>query len=219
MNVSWLGHSCFHILSSNGISILTDPYDKSVGYNMPKIRADVVLISHDHSDHNCIKAVAGDFSVVRGPGVHQASGIEFLGVPTYHDEQAGARRGKNTVYCFRVDGIRICHLGDLGHLLEQKEIQEIGEVDLLFVPVGGIYTIDAIGADRVIAQLRPRMVIPMHYRTKALRFPLDPVSKFLKGRDYQGPFNSLNIAASDLVVESDLGKMESRAILLDYISG
>jgi L-ascorbate metabolism protein UlaG (beta-lactamase superfamily) len=212
MIISWLGHSCFHIVGSNGISILTDPYDKSVGYKMPRIKADVVLISHDHSDHNSIEAVAGDFAVVRGPGMHQASGMEFQGVSTYHDELMGAKRGENTVFCFLVDGIRMCHLGDLGHVLKQKDVQEIGKIDLLFVPVGGIYTIDAAGADEVMSQLRPRMVIPMHYQTKALRFKLDPVSKFLKGREFEGPLKSLNVVASDLA------EIREKVILLDYTS-
>jgi L-ascorbate metabolism protein UlaG (beta-lactamase superfamily) len=218
MIVSWLGHSCFHIVSSKGISILIDPYDESVGYKMPKVKADVILISHDHSDHNNIEAVAGDFSVIRGPGMHEASGIEFNGVATYHDEQSGAMRGENTAFCFQVDGISICHLGDLGHVLKEKDIQEIGRVDLLFIPVGGIYTINAQGADKVVSQLHPRIVIPMHYQTKALRFPLDPISKFLKRRDYQGPLKSLNIAALDLGVASDPAEVESKVILFDYIS-
>ncbi len=218
MIVSWLGHSCFHIMGSNGLSILTDPFDKSVGYKMPKIKADVVLISHNHSDHNSVEAVAGGFSVVRRPGMHVASGMVFRGVATYHDEQAGARRGENTVFCFQVDGIRMCHLGDLGHVLKQKEIQEIGEVDLLFIPAGGIYTIDAAGADKVASQLHPQIIIPMHYQTKALRFPLDPVSKFLQGRDYQGPLKSLTINASNLNVDSDSVEIKPKVVLLDYVS-
>jgi L-ascorbate metabolism protein UlaG (beta-lactamase superfamily) len=212
MIISWFGHSCFRIISSTGITILTDPYDESIGYKMPKVKPDVVLISHEHTDHNNIVAISGIYAVIRGPGKHSASGAEFQGVTTYHDEQSGAIRGENTAFCFQVDGVRICHLGDLGHVLTERNVQEIGQVDVLFVPVGGIYTIDARGADRVVRQLHPRIAIPMHYQTAVLGFELDSVAKFLEGRAFQGPLKSLNIAAADLP------DIETKVVLLDYIS-
>jgi L-ascorbate metabolism protein UlaG (beta-lactamase superfamily) len=179
---------------------------------MPKVKPDVVLISHEHTDHNHIDAISGIYAVIRGPGKHSALGMEFQGVTTYHDEQSGAIRGENTVFCFQLDGVKICHLGDLGHVLTEKIVQEIGQVDVLFAPVGGIYTIDALGADRVVLQLHPRIAIPMHYQTDVLGFELDPVAKFLEGRAFQGPLKSLNI------VSADLAEMETKVVLFDYIS-
>lgn len=212
MNILWFGHSCFHITSMAGLSILTDPYDESVGYRMPKVKADVILVSHEHHDHNNVLAIFGNPAVVRGAGAHLAGSMQFRGVATYHDMQKGAFRGKNTVFCFQMDGMNICHLGDLGHILGRRELQEIGPVDIMFVPVGGIYTLDALGADRVINQLLPRVTIPMHYKTDLLSFELDGADKFLKGRLFQGPEKSLNINVDDLA------GAEARVILLDYVS-
>jgi L-ascorbate metabolism protein UlaG (beta-lactamase superfamily) len=212
MIIEWFGHSCFHIVGSNGISILTDPYDNRVGYRMPGVKVDVVSVSHDHTDHNNIKAIQGDPAVIRGPGIHFAAGTEFLGVATYHDKQAGTLRGKNTVFCFQIDGIRTCHLGDLGHVLREQDVKKIAAVDLLFVPVGGIYTIDARDADNVIKQLRPRIAVPMHYWTDVLSFELNPVNVFLDISTFQGPVKSLRIDSSNLT------NSKTRVVLFEYIS-
>ena len=199
MNVFWFGHSCFFLKGARGPSLLLDPFHEGeVGYPLPKVEADIVVVSHDHQDHNNAEAVGGHPLLIKEPGRHTALGLEFWGVPSYHDEEGGRLRGKNTIFCFTMDGIRVCHLGDLGHPLSLPEGEAIGPVDLLFLPVGGIYTIDAWGADEVMKQLRPAVAVPMHYQTRALSFELEPVDEFLKGRKVQGPLKSLELKKEDL---------------------
>jgi L-ascorbate metabolism protein UlaG (beta-lactamase superfamily) len=156
------------ITSKNGTKILTDPYKKMLGYKLPEIEANIVSTSHDHGDHNNIQAVKCKFMHINKLGSFSKEGIEIKGVQTFHDKVSGAKRGKNTIYNFKVDGINICHCGDLGHILDSNLVKEIGTVDILLLPVGGRATIDAIDAVNVMKQLKPRVVIPMHYRTKAL---------------------------------------------------
>ncbi|HWQ19709.1 MAG TPA: MBL fold metallo-hydrolase [Methanotrichaceae archaeon] len=211
MEISWFGHSCF-CLHGEGITIVTDPYDQSVGYEMPRASADVVLVSHEHDDHNNVSAIQGSPVIIRGPGEHHARGMKFLGVETCHDSEGGRLMGMNTAFCFDLEGIRICHLGDLGDVLTKKEAGEIGPVDLLFVPVGGTYTLDARGADRVLGQLRPALAVPMHYHTQALTFDLNPVDEFLKGRKVTGPEKTATIR------KESLPSAGTEVLLLDYRS-
>ncbi len=179
--------------------MLFDPFhEEEVGYPLPCVKTDIVVISHDHEDHNNIRAVSGHPLLVKGPGHHTAMGLEFLGVPSYHDECGGRLRGENTIFCLTMDKIRVCHLGDLGHPLSQVQVDAIGPVDLLFLPVGGIYTIDAKGADEVMRHLHPAVAVPMHYQTRALCFELEPVDEFLKGREVQGPVKCLRLKREDL---------------------
>jgi len=183
-SVRWLGHASFLITSARGLRIVLDPYGAGVGYPLPHPTADIVVVSHEHFDHNAISEVRGHFQVVRGPGEHTAKGISFRGIATYHDTSRGRERGRNTVFVFSVDGIRFCHLGDLGHMLSDGQVEEIGPVDVLFVPVGGYFTIDAAVASKVVAQLRPRIVVPMHYQTEVTSpdLPIAGVEPFLKGK-------------------------------------
>jgi L-ascorbate metabolism protein UlaG (beta-lactamase superfamily) len=199
MNVFWFGHSCFFLKGTRGLSLLLDPFhEEEVGYPLPSVEADIVVVSHDHEDHNNAEAVGGHPLLIKGPGKHTALGLEFLGVPSYHDEDSGLLRGENTIFCFTVDGIRVCHLGDLGHPLSKAQVGAIGSVDLLFLPVGGIYTINALGADEVMRQLQPAVAVPMHYQTRALSFELEPVDEFLKGREVLGPMKKLELTKEDL---------------------
>jgi L-ascorbate metabolism protein UlaG (beta-lactamase superfamily) len=140
--------------------------------------------------------------VIKGAGRHAAFGLEFRGVASYHDSDGGRKRGENTIFCFALDDIRICHLGDLGHLLSPAQVDAIGPVDLLFLPVGGIYTIDARGAEAVMRKLHPALTIPMHYSTNALSFELERVDNFLKGRDFLGPVDFMEITRDRLPKES-----------------
>jgi len=211
MKVSWLGHSCFRLEGSEGFSLLTDPFGKDVGYGPPDVQADIVLISHDHGDHNNSKAVKGRPAVIKGPGKHVSRGMEFRGIETYHDEKGGRLRGANTIFCFQLDGLQVCHLGDLGHILRDQEVGIIGSVDLLFLPVGGIYTIDGRKAWQVIHQLKPRIAVPMHFQTDALKFRLGRVEDFLGGHEHEGPLDSLDVSRDDLKVEG------LRVVLLNYI--
>ena len=202
MIVTWLGHSCFHLQSKGGLSILLDPFhENDVGYVMPVIEADIVIMSHDHMDHNNVDAAGSNPDVIFDPGYYISREMDITGIKSYHDAERGKLRGENTIFCFELDSIRVCHLGDLGHTLTPSRIKAIGPVDLLFVPVGGRYTIDAAGANKVVKQLHPKVVVPMHYRTGALGFELDPVDDFLKGREPVTPQEKLQLAKEDLLGE------------------
>jgi L-ascorbate metabolism protein UlaG (beta-lactamase superfamily) len=184
MKVKWLGHSCFLITSKSGVRIITDPYSVGGGINYPPIKetADIVVVSHDHSDHSNVSSVPGRPEVVRGSGTKTAKGIQFKGIATYHDASEGKQRGPNTIFCFTIDDMKLCHLGDLGHVLNPGQIKEIGAVDILFIPVGGFYTIDALAASQVCDQLKPKVVIPMHFKTPGCVYPIAGVEDFLKGK-------------------------------------
>jgi len=199
MKVFWFGHSCFFLEDASGLSLLLDPFHADeVGYPFPAVEAKIVVVSHDHLDHNNVEGVGGRPLLIKGPGRHTALGLDFLGVPSYHDQEGGRLRGENTIFCFTVDGIRVCHLGDLGHPLSQAQVDAIGPVDLLFLPVGGIYTIGALEADLVMRQMHPAVAVPMHYQTPALSFELEGVDEFLKGRRVRGPLKSLELKREDL---------------------
>lgn len=163
MEVVYFGHSCFRIKGRAAV-ILTDPYDpKMVGISYPKTTADVVTVSHEHNDHNFLGRITEDYKVISGPGEYEISGVSVVGVSTFHDDKKGEERGKNTVYVITIDGIHICHLGDLGHRLSENQLEEIGTVDILLVPVGGYYTIDSGVAAEVVSSIEPSVVVPMHY--------------------------------------------------------
>ena len=182
MKIKWLAHASFLITADNGTRIITDPYTTSEKLHYGEIQeaADIVTVSHDHFDHSNAAAVRGNPQVVKNSS--QAKGIQFNGIATYHDDAAGEKRGKNTIFCFEVDEIIICHLGDLGHPLNEKQAAGIGSVDILLTPVGGFYTIDAAAATEVCRQLKPRVIIPMHFKTERCDFPISGVEDFLRGK-------------------------------------
>ena len=185
MKIKWLGHASFLITSDTGTKIITDPYaiTDDLRYGEITESADIVTVSHSHADHNNVAAVRGNPEVVRETGITKVKGIEFKGVASHHDEAGGSKRGKNTIFCFEVDGIRACHLGDLGHQLTDKQVTELGKVDMLLIPVGGYYTIDAKAATQVCNQLKPKVIIPMHFRNNKCSFPITGVDEFLKGKE------------------------------------
>jgi len=158
---------------------MTDPFDDQVGYKLPVVEADIVTSSHDHFDHNNFSIVKGSFKRINKPGKYSERGIEITGVSTYHDESKGAKRGTNVVFKYVIDGVRICHCGDLGHVLSPEQVREIGEVDVLLVPVGGTFTVNAGEAYKVVKQLKPAVTVPMHFKTPDMGFPIDGVDKFL----------------------------------------
>lgn len=184
MRVKWLGHACFLITSRSGLKIVTDPYVVGGGINYAPVgeTADIVLVSHEHGDHNNVSAVQGKPEVVTGSGLRTIKGVQMKGIGVFHDGSQGQQRGLNTVFCFIVDDLRVCHLGDLGHVLATSEVGEIGGVDVLFLPVGGFFTIDAVAASQVCAQLKPRVTIPMHYKTPKCSYPIAGVEDFLKDK-------------------------------------
>jgi L-ascorbate metabolism protein UlaG (beta-lactamase superfamily) len=178
MDITYIGHSCFRIRGSQSI-IITDPCPPSTGYTLGKQTADIVTVSHQDPSHSYIEGVTGAH-VIKGPGEYEVAGVLVLGINTYHDGVKGQKKGKNTVYLMEVDGVNICHVGDLGHLLTDAELEEIGHIDILFVPVGGVSTINANMAAQLIRKMEPKLVIPMHYKTDKSKRDLEPVDNFIK---------------------------------------
>ncbi|MEW6274559.1 MAG: MBL fold metallo-hydrolase [Bacillota bacterium] len=178
MKISWLGHACFLIETTK--KILTDPFDRQLGYPAPKASADLVTVSHQHFDHNAVQTIPGKPQIVQSAGEHSVTGVKITGIRTFHDQNRGAQRGENIIFVIEAEGIRVCHLGDLGHTLDRSTRAKIGKVDVLLVPVGGYYTINAAEAKEVVEQLNPGYAVPMHYKTKYLTLPIAPVDDFLK---------------------------------------
>ena len=180
MRITWHGHACFEI--ENTFSTVTDPHDgKSIGISPPTAVAELVLMSHDHFDHNKVSAVADDSAtVIDKEGPFQYKDIKGKGTQFYHDEHEGESRGKNIIFSFEQNGFSFCHMGDLGHVLPEEIIKEIGKLDFLFIPVGGIFTVDAKKAALITNMLMPEVVVPMHFKIGSLSLPISPVDDFLK---------------------------------------
>ncbi len=203
MNIKYLGHASF-LIKTKSARVVCDPYSPSIGLKFPKIEADIVTLSHDHSDHNDTSAVTGDPLLINWPGEFEKQGVRVFGFTTYHDDKQGAERGENTVYKFEAEDIAVLHLGDLGAEIESETLDKIGNVDILLVPTGGFYTIDPEQAARVVKQVEPSIVIPMHYRTEAHNVEhfgkLSTVDEFLKkmGADGVEPVDDLTIKKEDI---------------------
>ncbi len=188
----WLGHASFYLESPAGVRLVTDPYGPQVSPAAPVVTADVVTISHEHFDHNYLENIKGNPQVWRGltPDGSDWSGLEqtfkdvyAYTVPAYHDDAAGNKRGKIAIFVFEIGNLRLAHLGDLGHLLDEEQVQKIGRLDVMMIPVGGYFTIDAGQAWQVVGALKPRVVVPMHYLVPGLQgFPIVGVDAFTAGR-------------------------------------
>jgi L-ascorbate metabolism protein UlaG (beta-lactamase superfamily) len=178
MEINWLGHSCFRLKGSHA-TVITDPYSPDLGYDMGKVTANIVSISHLHPGHSYTENIGGEPKALTGPGEYEISGVLIIGIPSYHDEDRGEKKGKNTIYLFQIDEINICHLGDLGHGLSTSQAEELEDIDIMLIPVGGVSTIDASQAAEIVRQLEPKIVIPMHYKTDAVSRQLAPVDNFL----------------------------------------
>ena len=210
MQIIWKGHSCFQIISqavkNNQVALVIDPYDEQIGLRVPKLEADILLITHSHYDHNNKKAVSSPMAgqtpfLIEGPGEYEVKGIFFQGVHSWHDEKEGEERGDNTIFVIEAEGLRLCHLGDFGQKeLTGEQLEAIGDIDILMIPIGGNYTIDAKGAQKVISQIEPKIVLPMHYLIPKLKLKIDGLDKFLKvmGKKSVEPQNKLTIKKKDL---------------------
>lgn len=180
MTINWYGHSCFRIEAKEG-SVLIDPFSKEIGLRPPKIKDDIVLVTHEHYDHNAVDDANPEALVVRGPGEYEKQGIAIKGILSYHDEVGGTERGLNSIYVIKAEDMVICHLGDLGQKeLTNEQVEAIGDVDLLMIPVGGKYTINSEGAMKVIGQIEPKVIIPMHYKLKDSKTEIEGPEKFVK---------------------------------------
>lgn len=182
MNIQWLGHSAFKLVESTGTTIITDPFKKEmVGYGMPNgLVADIVTCSHEHEDHNYLQAIKGTPIVLNQEGAYELNGVHISSMKCFHDHHNGSRRGENLIFKFRMDGVEVCHLGDIGEDCSIDICSQIGSVDILLVPVGGNYTIDAQTAKEFVDLLMPDVVIPMHYRTRDCSMDIDKIDSFLK---------------------------------------
>ena len=179
MTITWYGQSCFRLEAKEG-SVLIDPFDKEIGLKPPRIKDDIVLVSHQHYDHNAIDEANPEAFIIKNPGEYENHGIAIRGIQSFHDNKEGTERGLNTIYVLKAEELNICHLGDLGHILTDHQVEDIGDVYILMIPVGGTYTIYAKTAVEVINQIEPKIVIPMHYKISDLKIPLDSPEKFVK---------------------------------------
>jgi L-ascorbate metabolism protein UlaG (beta-lactamase superfamily) len=179
MEIRWFGHACFSI--SNAKTIVTDPHDgRSIGIAQPNTRGDIVLISHSHFDHNCARIVKGEPLVIDGVGEKNVDGVEITGFASFHDNCGGEKRGGNIIFRIKCEDVCLCHLGDLGHVPARELLDAICPVDILFVPVGGVFTVDARGAWQVCKKIAPKVIIPMHYRVGGLSISINRVEPFLE---------------------------------------
>lgn len=181
MVITWYGHACFKIQSGDTV-LAVDPFVKDIGLTPPRFRADLVMVTHSHLDHNNPSAIAGEPFLITGPGEYEVKGVNIAGIETFHDTNRGAERGLNTIYKITMEGINILHMGDFGEeKMREETLEEIGDVDVLMIPVGGIYTIDGETAQKIVRQIEPAIVIPMHYKIPGLKYPLATAEQFLKG--------------------------------------
>ena len=212
MKLTWYGHSCFLLTAESGYSILTDPCDQETGYELHDLTCDAVSISHEHHDHNCLAIIAGTPTILRTPGEHLAGEIPVTGFTSYHDDAKGAYRGENIVFLYQIDGLKVLHLGDLGHMLSDETIKEIGDVDVLLAPIGGVYTLNAKGATELSDRLHAKVLIPMHYKTPALHFNIEGLEPLL-ALSANRRVHHLNANTAQLMHDT-LG--ERRLLILDY---
>jgi len=210
MDITWLGHSCFRIRGTR-TRVITDPYPPSLGYSLGKPTAHILTVSHQHPGHSYVQGIGGQPKVIHGPGEYEIGDVLISGIVTFHDAEQGKTKGKNTIYLIEVDEVAVCHLGDLGHVLTTAQVEEIGNVDVLLLPVGGVSTIDAAKAAEVVRQIEPKAVVPMHYKTAALSWKLEPVDRFLK----EIGLKEVNSQPKLSLTKSSL-PLSTQVFLLDY---
>jgi len=208
MQIIWHGQSCFQITATRNkgeqVSILIDPFSEEIGLRVPKFEADILLVSHDHHDHNNVKAVSGNPFIIDGPGEYEIKNVFIEGISSWHDNSQGKERGENTIYTIEVEDLKLCHVSDFGQKeLTKEQLEKIGQVDILMIPIGGIYTISDREALKVMSQLEPKIIIPMHYQIPKLKIKLDGLDRFLKvvGIKSIEPQPKLTIKKKDVSLE------------------
>lgn len=195
MRIEWIGHACFRLTAQDGTTVITDPYDESVGIDMIELKADLITMSHEHHDHNETSMIVGDPVIARGPQLASVGSVTARAVNSWHDDAQGKLRGFNTVRIFGVDGLKIVHMGDQGCMPSEDVLEAIEDADVMMIPVGGTYTVDAAGAKAIIERAKPRCVIPMHVKTAHCPYPIAKVDTFLAVMGAQGaePVSELDI--------------------------
>ena len=206
LQIRWHGHSCFEI--TNDVTLVTDPHDgKSIGIPAPVVEGDIILVSHDHYDHNSVKSVEkGGSKVVKDERKRTIFNVDIKGIKTYHDENSGEIRGENIIFKFQIDDVSFCHLGDLGHRIEDDIVEKIGDVDILFIPVGGNFTIDSDDAWEIIKLIKPTIIVPMHYKIGGLSLPIDTIDKFLEKSNFKilKVGNEIDFEKADIPKETEI---------------
>jgi L-ascorbate metabolism protein UlaG (beta-lactamase superfamily) len=216
MKINWYGHSAFHILTDQGTRIIIDPYksgafNNALMYGPIKDKADIVITSHDHEDHNYTKDIQGKYTLINKAGAYEIKDVKIKAIPTFHDSSEGKERGHNLVSMIKADNMALVHLGDLGHSLDATLLKEIGKVDILLLPVGGFFTIDALVATEVMNAIKPIITIPMHYKTEKCGFPIAPVEDFTKGKK-----NVRMLYHFDVSIEKETLPKETEIIVLEH---
>ncbi|AEH50120.1 MBL fold metallo-hydrolase [Pseudothermotoga thermarum] len=207
MKLVWFGHACF-LIDTGNVKILTDPFDSSVGYKVPTIAVDLITESHQHFDHNAHHLIKGNFQLIKEPGVYEFKDVKIKGIRTFHDAEKGSKRGQNIIFVFEINGIRIGHFGDLGHVPTQEQIREIGQLDIALIPVGGTFTIGPKEAKQTMDLLNPHVVVPMHYKTKYLKFDIAGVEDFTKLCE-----NVKYLESNELTIDESI-KSEQKAVFV-----
>ncbi len=212
MEIKWIAHACFHIILEDQTSLVFDPF-QGIGYEIPAIQADLVFVSHQHADHNAVEKLKGNFKVFDRPGFYQEKGVEIEGITSFHDKEKGKRRGTNTIFKVSAEGLTLVHLGDLGYIPGEDIFEKLRGVDVLFIPVGGVYTIDAKEAFEICKILEPNLIIPMHYRTPGLLVKIGPLQDFI---DATGEYFDRSSQRKNKIVYSvEKKKKRPRIILLE----
>ncbi|MBU4480744.1 MBL fold metallo-hydrolase [Patescibacteria group bacterium] len=208
MTIIWRGQSCFQITASRNkgeqVSIVIDSFSEEIGLRLPKLEADIALVTHSHSDHNNIKAISGTPFLIEGPGEYEIKNVFIQGIASFHDSSQGKERGENTIYTIETEEMRLCHLGDLGqNELTEEQLEKIGEIDILIIPVGGVCTIAGKEAIKIMSQIEPKITIPMHYSLPKLKIKLDELAQFLKPLGIKSivPVNKLSLKKKDIPTE------------------
>ncbi len=208
MQLFWYGQSCFQILipknKGEQVSIVIDPFSPEIGLRLPKLEADILLISHHHKDHDNVEAISGNYFLIDSPGEYEIKNVFVQGILSFHDNVQGKERGENNIFIIEAEDLRICHLGDFGQKeLTQEQLEAIGEIDILMIPVGGVFTISSKEAVKIMNQLEPKITIPMHYWIPKIKIKLETLDKFLKtfGIKSLEPTKKLSIKKKDLSPE------------------
>lgn len=215
MVIDWLGHSCFKVTLKSGTRILLDPFDATVGYPQKEIETDIVVISHPHFDHNDLSHVTGDYAVVDTEGIHQFGDLTIEGISTWHDHSQGAHRGSNLVFTLSGKGLKLCHMGDIGEIPSDDVFKKLENTDVLLIPVGGKYTVDAQEVLKICERVSPNIIIPMHFKTPAISMDIAPVREFLEAAD--GEYDVSHPGKCYLKIDRESLKKRTRIVVMEYL--
>jgi L-ascorbate metabolism protein UlaG (beta-lactamase superfamily) len=215
MKIDWLGHSCFKVTLKNGVVILFDPFDSTIGYAQQEVEPDIVVISHDHRDHSDLSHIKGDYTMVDTAGVHKIGDVTLTGIKTWHDHCDGAQRGESLAFLLSVNGLRLCHMGDVGCVPSDDVLEQLKGVELLLIPVGGNYTVDAKEAMVIIDAITPNIIIPMHFKTPECNLEIAPLYDFLE--QARGIYDISHPGKAYLKIDKATLKKRTRVVVMEYL--